>query len=335
MNNTDSGHDENLAGQRSRLSSLAACEDRIRDLREQENDLEIEHIAAQAALSSAAGKGKQELDPVLAKRIGHALALRHELEHGLCSADEFPTTRGAGNSRQVDRLRAGCAALQAWLDASRPRKPGPVVAATKIMLLIVTIVTIWAAIAIHPAFLLMLVVFVGPASFAMGRGQDMEWHRVAARRRFATSGLADFTTWTDESVQTRLVELQSMLDACALERAQADGDDSQPEPVDTEALTRRIADNNRQLASDLAAAGLTGEDVIGDTGKRLRLLGAAERAQESLHRVKSERQRLHGEAVELRDQLQSYLHSRGVKPTEIEDTAAAISRRLDSLSNSS
>ena len=335
MNNTDTGHDESLAGQRSRLSSLAACEDRIRDLREQENDLEVEHIAAQAALSSVAGKGKQDLDPVLAKRIGHALALRHELEHGLCSADAFPTTRRAENSRQVDRLRAGCAALQAWLDASRPRKPGPVVAATKIMLLVVTIVTIWAAIAIHPAFLLMLVVFVGPASFAMGRGQDMEWHRVAARRRFATSGLADFTTWTDESVRTRLAELQSMLEASALERMQADGDDPQPEPIDTEALTRRIADNNRQLASDLAGAGLTGEDMTGDTGKRLRLLAAAERAQESLHRVKSERQRLHGEAVELRDQLQSYLLSRGVKPTEIEDTAAAISRRLDSMSNSS
>ncbi len=334
MSGTDSGHTESLAEQRSRLLSLESCEDRARDLREQEDHLEVEHMAAQAALKSAAGKGKLEMDPALAKRIGHSLELRRELEERLCSADEFHTTPGAGNARQVDRLRAGCAALRAWLDAPRPRKPGPVVAAAKITLLIVTIVTVWAAIAIHPAFLLLLVVVVGPVSFAMGRGQDSEWHRVAARRRFATSGLADLVTWTDDSVGARLAELESMLEDSTLERAREDDDVCHSEPVDAEALTGQIAENNRQLASALAAAGLTIDDTKGDTGNWLRSLGGADHAQESLHRVNSEHKRLRAEAVELRDQLVGYLHSRGVKPTEINDTAA-ISRQLERLSKSS
>ena len=334
MSGTDSGHTESLAEQRSRLSSLESCEDRVRDLREQENHLEVEHMAAQAALKSAAGKGKLDTDPALAKRIGHALELRRELEERLCRAGEIHTNPGAGDSRQVDRLRAGCAALQAWLDGSRPRKPGPVVGAAKVTLLIVTIVTVWAAIAIHPAFLLLLVVVVGPVSFAMGRGQDWEWRRVAARRRFETSGLADLATWSDDSVGARLAELESMLEDSALERVREDDDAPQPEPVDAEALTGQIAENNRQLASALAAAGLTIEDTKGDTGNWLRSLAGADQAQESLRRIKSEHKRLRAEAVDLRDRLLGYLHSRGVKPTEINDTAA-ISRQLARLSKSS
>ena len=335
MSNTDPGRDESLAGQRLRLSALESCEDRLRGLRERENYLEVEHIAAQATLKSAAQKSRLDIDPALAMPIGHSLELRRELEERLCRADEIPTTRRAGSTRQGDRLRAACAALQAWLDATRPRKPAPVVAAAKIMLLVVTVLTVWAAIAMHPAFLLLLVVVIGPVSFAMGRGQDAEWNRVAARRRFATSGLADFDAWTDDGVRTRLAELESMLEADTLERARDDNDTCDSEPLDPEALTGQIAENNRQLASALAAAGLTIEDTEGDSGNWLRRLAGAERAQESLQRIKSERERLRGEAVDLRDQLQSYLHSQGVRPTELEDTAAAISRRLEGLTKSS
>lgn len=335
MSSPDSGHDTSLAGQQWRLASLESCEDRLRGLREQENHLEVEHIAARAALKSAEARGKLDMDPALAKRIGHALELRRELEERLCSADEIHTARKVGNSRQADRLRAGCAALQAWLDASRPRKPAPVVAAAKIMLLVVTILTVWAAIAIHPAFLLILAMVIGPVSFAMGRGQDAEWHRVAARRRFATSGLPDFDTWTDDGVRAHLAELEPMLETAALERARDDDDVSDSPSVDTEAITRQIAGNNRQLASDLAAAGLTIENTTGDSGSWLRSLAGAERAQEALHRVKSERARLGAEAVELRGQLQDYLLSQGVKPTELADTSAAISQRLDDLAKSS
>ena len=157
---------------------------------------------------------------------------------------------------------------------------------------------------------------------------------MAARRRFATSGLADFATWSDDSVATRLTELESMLAACAVERVQEDDSVSPSEAVDSDALARQIADNNRQLASHLAVARLTIEDTKGDSGDWLRSVASADRAQDSLHRVKCERERLGAEAVELRDQLLAYLYSHGVRPTELLDTAAAISRRLERLPGS-
>ena len=110
---------------------------------------------------------------------------------------------------------------------------------------------------------------------------------------------------------------------------------SDPVPVDAETLSRQIAEDNRQIASDLAAASLTVEDSKGDSGNWLRLVARAGRAQESLERVKSEHQRLCAEAAELRQQLLRYLHSQGVKPTEIQDTAAAISERLERVSEPS
>lgn len=335
MSGADNGHDESLAAQRSRLSSLESLEDRIRSLREQEDHLEVEHMAARAALKSAAGRGQLAMDPALAVRIGDTLEHRRELEETLCGGDEFDPTRRTGNTCQVDRLRAGRVALEAWLDGSQPRKPGSVVAAAKVTLLIATIAAIWAAIAIHPAFLLLLVVVVGPVSFALGRGQDTEWHRVAARRRFSTSGLADIATWDDESVRARLAELASMLENSAAESAQEDREVSDPVPVDAEALTRQIAENNRQIASDLAAASLTVEDSKGDRGNWLRSMARAGRAQQSLERVNNEHQRLRAEAAELRQQLLRYLHSQGVKPTEIQDTVAAISERLERLTEPS
>ena len=53
-----------------------------------------------------------------------------------------------------------------------------------------------------------------------------------------------------------------------------------------------------------------------------------------MERVKRERQRLRAEAAELKDQLLHYLQAQGVKPTEQQDTAAAIAERLDRLSRS-
>ena len=155
------------------------------------------------------------------------------------------------------------------------------------------------------------------------------------RRRFAASGLADIPTWDDESVRARLAELQTMLENFPVERAGQERDDCNAEPVDVETLGRQIAEANRQIASDLAEAGLTIEDIKGDTGDWLRVMARAERARESLERIKNEHKCLRAEAAALRDQLLRYLHARGVKSTDTGDTAAAIAEQLKRLSEPS
>jgi hypothetical protein len=234
----------------------------------------------------------------------------------------------------LDKLRAGHAALQAWLDASQPEPPGAVVRAARIALLIVTVATLWAAFAIHPAFLLLLVVVVGPVSFAMGRGQDSQWHRLGARRRFESSGLADIPTWDEASVRARMLELESMLARSDRNRPQTSADSGEAHSLDERAEGSQSAEEDLQLACELQAAGLTMEDTEGDLGKWLRLVAQADRSRESLEHVKNERSRLRAEAAEHRDHLLRYLQSQGDRPTQQQDTATAIAERLDRLSES-
>ncbi len=334
MTDAGSGPDESLAGQRLRVASLASCEDRIRALREQECNLDVEHIAAEAALHSATNRLQPDIDPTLASRIGRSLERRRALEDGRCESSEENSHRSSDSSRRLDQLRAGHAALQVWLDASQPREPGPVAHAAKAALLIAIGATVWAAIAMHPAFLLLLVVVVGPVSFAMGRGQDADWRRVGARRRFAASGLSDIATWNEDTVRARLLELESSLAATNRDSLVEDAVAPHRDPVDAQTVAVQVAEEDVQIAFNLDAAGLTMIDTEGELGNWLRLVARADRSRESLERVKKEYTQQRAEANELRDQLLRYLHSRGVRPTEHQDTAAAIAERLDRLPES-
>jgi len=334
MTDTDQGRDESLAGQRLRLVSLESCEERIRSLREQECDLEVEHIAAEAAMHSAANRPHPNIDPVLAARIGRSLEQRRRLEEKHRKDGAEHGIRSTDGRRERDGLRAGHVALQAWLDASRPREPGPMAGAAKAVLLIATVATVWAAFAVHPAFLLLLVVVVGPVSFAMGRGQDAEWRRVGARRRFAASGLADIGTWDEENVRGRLLELDSLLAATDRDGPDKIVDELHTDSVDAQTVIARIAEEDEKIASDLVAAGLSMGDTQGETGNWLRLVARTARTRESLDRIKNDRKRLRTEAAELRDQLLRYLHSQGARPMGQDDTVVAIADRLDHLSES-
>jgi len=331
MTDVESHQGEALAGQRQRLRSLQSCEDRIKALREQECDLEVEHIAAEAALANATKRLRPEIELPLAARIGRMLEQRRALAEGLSERNVAPGPGSTGDTRQKDRLRSGRAALQAWLNASQPQEPTPVARAAKITLLIATIATVWAAVAIHLAFLLLLAVVIGPVSFAMGRGQDTQWKRVGARRRFGASGLADIPVWDDESVAARLAELDKLIANTDRGSAPARLDSPDELPADTQAASHPASEDEGQLESLLESAGLTMDATKGDMGGWLRLVAGEKRSLESLQRVKNERLRLRAEASEYREQLQAYLQSQGVKPTQLQDTAA-IAEGLDRLS---
>jgi len=332
MIDSESDRDTTLAEQRTHLASLEACEEKIRRLREQECELEVEDMAAQAALHSAESRVTPSIDTALAIRIGGLLEQRRELEESLHETDPRGQRPAAG-TRRVDQLRAGRAALESWLDASKQETRGGMSAAAKAVLLIASIATIWAAIAVHPAFLLLLVAVVGPISFALGRGQDADWRRVGARRRYETSGLAEMTSWDEASVRARCEELRSLLEAAHRSGATANGEVAEREPADAGDAAARIADVNAQLVSDLAAAGLSASDTRGASGEWMRLAARADRLHHLLERVKEERKRVRADAAALRDGLARFLHSRGAKPTEQLDTAAAIAERLERLSD--
>lgn len=334
MSDADRINEENLAEQHKRLASLESCEERIRDLRDRECDREVEHMAAEAALQGAANRLKPSIDREAAARIGQLLDNRRALEDRLRAVGGGRGGGRAGTTRTLDQLRAGHAALLAWLDAGRPEKPSAALGYVKVALLLASIAILWAAIAFHPAFLILLVVVVGPVSFALGRGQDNEWRRVGARRRYDTSGLAGFGEWNEKSVRARANELEALIVQAERGAAQNASEGRADEPEDAEALVARIADLNARVTAELADAGLAPEDTEGDTGEWLRLAARADGSRRALEEIKNERRRARDEAAELREQLGRYLSARGVKPTAHQDTSADIAERLDDLDES-
>lgn len=334
---TDAGSISNvdLAAQRGRLKSLEACEEKLRELRGRQSELEVDLMADEAALRSAAAGIEREIDPDLALRIGVALERRREMGEGARDAGGA----GAGSSGDSrDAMRAGRAALQTWLDDSGEGKSRRPALAAKITMLIAAVVTVWAAIELHPAFLILLLVVIGPVSFALGRGQDKDWRRVGARRRYEMSGLTGIPDWNEDAVGARLRELDGLLAAPGGEEGGDDTHASAPIPqvdaVDEEEAVANRAALDATIAADLADAGLGDDDTRGETGKWLRLLARADRSRRSLEEVKYDRGRLRSEAAELRGELQRFLRGAGTRPTEEPDTAAEIAARLDRLSDS-
>jgi hypothetical protein len=323
-----------LAAQRTRLKSLETCEENLRAFRERESELEVDYMAEEAALRRATARIDRSIDPTLALRIGVALERRREIEEGVHSTIGSEPGSPSGSADTVDAMRAGRAALQMWLDDSKGGKsPGPALAG-KITLLIATLASVWAAVALHPAFLVLLLVVIGPVSFAMGRGQDKDWRRVGARRRYDFSGLAGISDWNEDAVRARLQELDELLVTSGGADTRGPVDEHQPDPLAGQDAAVMIAEIDAGIAADLEAAGLSVDDTRGDTEKWLRLVARADRARRSLEQVKYERGRLKSEAAELRGELQQFLQSLGTKATDQPDTAAEIAARLDRLSDS-
>ena len=290
-------------------------------------------MAAEAAFNAATDRLRPRVDRESAVRIGQLLESRRLLGSRL-EADEAGGARGTGAGRSADQLRAGHAALLAWLDAGTSEKPASSARLGQVALLLASIAILWAAIAVHLAFLILLVAVVGPVSFAMARGQDDEWRRVGARRRYQTSGLADFGEWDDASVRARAAELETLIAATAKRAPQAVHEDVGEAPSDGMSLAARITDLDRRVAAELAGAGLSPAATEGELGEWLRLAARADGSRHALEQVKEERRRLRDEAVELRDQLGQYLRSRGVRPTAHQDTSADIAERLEDLERS-
>ena len=334
MSDSRSEADQGLATQHERLASLETCEERLRDLRERECDREVEHMAAEAAFHGATNRLHPNVEREAAARIGELLETRRVLDERLRATDAGGGPRGAGSGRSVDQLRAGHAALHAWLEAGASEKPSSAARLAKVVLLLASVAILWAAFAVHLAFLLLLVAVVGPVSFAMARGQDEEWRRVGARRRYDASGLADFGEWNEPSVRARAEELEALIDAAPGGAPHPAREAVDEAPDDGASLAARIADLDRRVAAELAGAGLTPADSDGEVGEWLRLAARAEGSRRTLEQVKEERRRVRDEAVELREQLGRYLQSRGIKPTAHQDTSADIAERLEDLERS-
>ena len=252
-------------------------------LRAKRTDLEVERIVARTELRAARTGSVPEATAADAAAIVDALDRLRRLESqssaclaaGVRSHDEL-----------IERLRAGDEALGAWLDADRDdvgASTGGRIARRALLLACLAIVVL--ALAVHLAFLVLLVPVGGAMSFLLWTGQDWAWRRTGARRRFERLRLEAPAAWTEDAVRERRRTLARIADQVR-ERAPAPGSGN---PVDErERLEAELDAARSDLEDALAAADLDGSALDGSAEAALRVIARVHRAEQGLREVVEE-----------------------------------------------
>ena len=279
----------------SKLAELRGHEERLEALRAKRTDLEVERIVARTALRAARNDSEPEVTGGDAAAIVGALDRIRRLES---QSSARLATAGAGSRDDlIARLRAGEEALGAWLDAERVEagaSSGGRIARQALLLACLAIVAL--ALAVHLAFLVLLVPVGGAMSFLLWTGQDRAWRRVGARRRFERLRLEAPAAWTADAVRERRRALARIAEQVR-ERASAPGSEGAVEEPELPGADLDAARSG--LRDALAAAGLDADRLDGPAEAALRAIARVHRAEQALKEVVEEMagEREHADAI--------------------------------------
>ena len=311
------------------LGELRGHEERLEALRERRTDLEVERIVARTALRSVRTGSGPEATGADAAAIVDALDRIRRLES---QSSAHLAAAGAGvRSRDelIERLRAGDEALGAWLDADRDDTRASSGARTaKQALLVACLAIVALAVAVHLAFLVLLVPVGGAMSFLLWTGQDRAWRRVGARRRFERLRLETPAAWTDDAVRERRRELVRIAEEVR-ERGSAPGSESTVE--EPERLRDDIDAARSDLHDALAAVHLDGDRLDGPAESALRAVARLHRAEQALQEVVEETAGERKRADAIRESLYRGLARDEEAASEGDASAGAPAADLESL----
>ena len=281
----------------SKLAELRGLAERLEALRAKRTDLEVERIVARTALRAARIGSEPEVTGGEAAAIVDAFDRIRRLESR--SSAHLAAVRAGVRSQDelVERLRAGDEALGAWLDAECDEagaSSGGRIA--RRALLLACLATVALALAVHLAFLVLLVPVGGAMSFLLWTGQDRTWWRVGARRRFERLRLEAPAAWTDDAVRERRRALARIAEQVR-ERASAPGSGGAVE--EPEGPGADLDGARSELRDALAAAGLDADRLDGRVEAALRAFARVHRAEQALEEVVEEMagEREHADAI--------------------------------------
>ena len=288
----------------SKLAELRGHEERLEALRAKRTDLEVERIIARTALRALRIGSEPEVTGGEAAAIVDAFDRIRRLESR--SSAHLAAVRAGVRSRDelLERLRAGDEALGAWLDADCDDAGASTSGRIARQALLAACLAIVAlALAVHLAFLVLLVPVGGAMSFLLWTGQDRAWRRVGARRRFERLRLEAPAAWTDDAVRERRLALARIAEqvrerAPAPERVSAPGS-AVEEP---ERPGAGLDAARSELQDALAAAGLDADRIDGPAEAALRAIARVHRAEQALKEVVEEMagEREHADAIRSR-----------------------------------
>ena len=278
----------------SKLAELRGHEERLEALRVRRTDLEVERIVAGTALRAARTGSGPETTGADAAAIVDALDRLRRLES---QSSAYLAAGARSRDELLERLRAGDEALGAWLDADRDDAGASTSGRiAKRALLVACLAIVALALAVHLAFLVLLVPVGGAMSFLLWTGQDRAWRRVGARRRFERLRLEAPAAWTEDAVHERRRALARIAEQVR-ERASAPGSEGAVEEPERPGAGLDAA--RSELQDALAAAGLDADRIDGPAEAALRAIARVHRAEQALKEVVEEMagEREHADAI--------------------------------------
>ena len=313
----------------SRLAELRGHEERLEALRERRTDLEVERIVARTALRSVRTGSGPQASGTDAAAVVDALDRIRRLES---QSSAHLAAAGAGvrlRDELIERLRAGDEALGAWLDADRDDTRASSGARTaRQALLVACLAIVVLALAVHLAFLVLLVPVGGAMSFLLWTGQDRAWRRVGARRRFERLRLEAPAAWTEDAVRERRAALARIAERIR-EPASALGDESTVE--EPERLRADLDTARSDLQAALAAADLDGDRLDGSDEAALRAIARVHRAELGLQEIVEEMTGEREQADAIREPLYRDLARDGKAAPDGDASAGTLAAGMENL----
>ena len=311
----------------SKLAELRGYEERLGALRDRRTDLEVERIVARTALRTVRTGSAPEATGADAAAIVDALDRLRRLESRSSAHLALAGAGARSHGELIERLRAGDEALGAWLDADRDDTGVSSSGRTARQALLVACLAIVAlALAVHLAFLVLLVPVGGAMSFLLWTGHDRAWRRVGARRRFERLRLEAPAAWTDDAVRERRRALLDVAERIR-ERASAPGSESTVE--EWEPLQADLDAARSDLHNALAAADLDGDRLDGPAESALRAVARVHRAEQALQGVVEEMAGEHAGAGEIRESLYRRLARDGEAAPDGAASAGALESGIE------
>ena len=312
----------------SKLVELRGHEGRLEALRARRTDLEVERIAAEVALRAARAGPDPDVPGAQADAVVKALDRLRRLESLHSAQHAYADTGVRSQDELIERLHAGDDALGAWLEAGRASEGAAGRRIAGQALLVACLAILALAFAVHLAFLVLLVPVGGAMSFLLWTGQDREWRRTGARRRFDRLRLEAPSAWTEDAVRERRRALAFMTEQVRARASTPAGDaaDAQHEdaPIDLDAARLDLHDA-------LAAVGLDEERLDESAEAALRAIARVHRAGQALHGVVAEMAGERDGAGAVRESLYRGLAREGEAASDGDASAGALEAGMERL----
>ncbi len=325
-----------LIDQRERLEALRALDEEIAALNKLKTELEVECIAADAALSSAPTKPALNLDQVRVDELALALHKKRQIEVALNTLEPGEISQAGTPARALEQLKAGRDALVSWIDAPRADQPQFALKLAYGAIMTATIVVIWLAIVVHPILLLLLLGLGAILAFLRSSEHNRSWLQLGAKRHFDETGLKPPTKWEEVAVRERLVELETQIEEAASPDI-APKEPANEKHKDSEQLLVELALATEHLDSMLARAGLDLTNINPDHKQWLELLATARYARQNLDQVVAELKVTNAGKNALQEAIFSYLSRQGEAPpggsADVDSLSAGLDRVKTRLMN--